>query len=117
MFSVEGNKITLSKGDTGAVKIVVSGYTFGADDRCLFTMKSGNGTIVKQKAYAMTNNEFVVSFLNAETDTLVAGNYSWDVRWVIHPYYDSAGRIVDGDQVLTPELPMGINLLTVVGDI
>ena len=36
---------------------------------------------------------------------------------MIHPYYDEAGNIVDGDQVLTPNLPMTCSLLTVVGEI
>jgi len=36
---------------------------------------------------------------------------------VINPYYDEVGNIVDGDQVITPNTPMGVQLLTVVGDI
>lgn len=119
MFIVDpDNKtITLSRGDTGALLIRVSGYNFGENDRALFSIKSGNGQLVKQKAYQMTNNEFVVTFHNSDTDSLAPGGYTWDVRYVIHPYYDSTGRIVDGNQVLTPELPMAASLLTVVGDI
>ena len=65
----------------------------------------------------MTDNSFVATFFNRDTDTLQPGGYSWDVRYVIHPYYDSEGNIVDGNQVLTPNPPMAVNLLTVVGDI
>ena len=65
----------------------------------------------------MESNTFTVYFLNADTDSIAPGVYSWDVRYIIHPYYDDAGRIVDGDQVLTPNAPMNLNLLTVVGDV
>lgn len=117
MFSVDGTKITLSRGDTGAFKITVSGYTFGENDRCVFTIKSGNGQIVKQRAYPMVDNAFTVTLFNSDTDSFNPGGYTWDVRWVINPYYDSSGKVVDGDQVLTPSNPMELNLLTVVGDI
>ena len=119
MFNVneETGAITLSRGDTGALTISVTGYTFGANDRALFSIKNGQGTIVKQSAYAMENNEFTVTFYNADTDSLNPGGYTWDVRYVINPYYDAGGNIVDGDQVLTPNLPMDVNILSVVGDI
>ena len=123
MFNVEGYTISLSRGDTGALRVnataTLSGepFTFGADDRALFSIKNANGEIIMQKAYEMTNNSFVVYFLNADTDGLAPGAFSWDVRYIIHPYYDATGKIVDGDQVITPELPQTINLLTVVGDV
>lgn len=119
MFSVdtENKSITLSRGDTGAMTITVDGYTFGEDDRCVFTIKNGNGTIVKQQAYPMVNNSFTVTFHNADTDAFAAGAYTWDVRWVIHPYYDEDGNVVDGDQILTPDMPLDMTLLSVVGDI
>ena len=123
MFNVEGYNITLSRGDTGAMRVVATAtldgqpFTFGPDDRALFSIKNGQGEIVKEKVAQMTNNAFMVYFLNADTDNLAPTNYSWDVRYIIHPYYDSTGRIVDGDQVITPKEPMSMNLLTVVGDV
>lgn len=62
-------------------------YTFGERDRALFSIKSGGGTIVKQKAYPIVNNRFTVVFFNADTDKLAPGGYTWDVRYVINPYY------------------------------
>ena len=62
-------------------------------------------------------NKFPVVFYNHDTDELPAGTYTWDVRYVLHPYYDDNGRIVDGNQVITPNPPMNMNLLTVVGEI
>ena len=123
MFQVEGYNIILSRGDTGAMKVKATAtlngepFTFGEDDRALFSIKNGQGEIVKEKVAAMTNNEFMVYFLNADTDNLAPTTYSWDVRYIIHPYYDANGRIINGDQVITPMQPMNMNLLTVVGDV
>lgn len=117
MFQVDDTRIILSRGDTGAVKFRATGCAFRSEDRALFTMKSPEGTIVKQTAYALTDGVFTVHFLNAETDHLAPGTYSYDVRYVIHPYYDASGNIVDGDQVITPRLPMEVNLLITVGEI
>lgn len=123
MFNVEGYTITLSRGDTGALRITATAtldgqpFTFGEDDRALFSIKNGQGEIVKEKIAAMENNSFVVYFLNADTESLSPSNYQWDVRYVIHPYYDSEGRIIDGDQVITPKTPQTMTILTVVGDI
>lgn len=123
MFKVEGYNIQLSRGDTGAMRVVAEAtlegepFTFSADDRALFSIKNGQGEVVKEKVAQMTDNEFTVYFLNADTDKLAPATYSWDVRYIIHPYYDSEGRIIDGDQVITPKEPMGMTLLTVVGDV
>ena len=76
------------------------------------TPVSGDEIVVTYK-----KNEFVVVFFNSDTDTLQPGNFSWDVRYVINPYYDEYGNLVDGDQVITPNVPMGMQLLTVVGEI
>lgn len=124
MFKVEGYEITLSRGDTGGMRVVATAtmdgqpFTFGADDRAIFSIKNGQGELVKEKVAQMTDNAFMVYFLNQDTDSLAGGQtYSWDVRYVIHPYYDASGRIVDGDQVITPKTPMNMQLLTVVGDV
>lgn len=123
MFSVDGYNITLSRGDTGGMRVNATAtlagaaFTFGPDDRAVFSIKNGQGEVVKEKIAQMDNNSFMVYFLNADTDSLAPGqNYSWDVRYIIHPYWQG-GRIIDGDQVITPREPMGMNLLTVVGDI
>lgn len=176
MFSVNGTQITISRGDTGAIRMKAKAkrrdtgadYIFGERDRALFSIKNSAGNYVKQKCYPMINNYFTVVFFNSDTDQLGAGNYIWDVRYVINPYYtddppegtwpayadltfpvavgqkcmhegtyfiakqaistseewniehwDFADyRIpVDGDQVITPNTPMNMNLLSVVGDI
>ena len=123
MYNVTDYNINLSRGDTGALVVNATAtlngepYTFSADDRALFSIKSGNGEIIMQKAYEMTDNSFTVYFLNQDTDSLSPGAYSWDVRYIINPYYDDDGKIIDGDQVITPKAPMNMTLLTVVGDV
>ena len=94
MFNVNGTAITISRGDTGAMRLKANAkrkdtgadFTFGERDRALFTIKGGSG-IVKQRAYPIVNNMFTVVFYNADTESFAAGGYSWDVRYVINPYY------------------------------
>ena len=123
MFIVDDYTISLSRGDTGALEINATAtlngepFTFGSDDRALFSIKNAQGEIVIEKVAAMENNSFVVYFLNGDTDSFAPGPYSWDVRYIIHPYYDASGRIIDGDQVITPKEPQTMNLLTVVGEV
>lgn len=123
MYNVDGYNIELSRGDTGALIVNATAtlngepFTFGSDDRALFSIKNALGEIVKEKVATLDNNAFTVYFLNSDTDSLAPGNYQWDVRYIIHPYYDSTGRIIDGDQVITPKGPQTMQLLTVVGDV
>lgn len=119
MFGVEGYVITLSRGDTGAIKFTAdTTHTFDSIDRALFSIKNAVGEMVKQQAFEIDENKsFIVSFYNSDTDNLAAGSYSWDVRYIIHPYYDSDGKIIDGDQVITPNQPMELQLLQVVGEV
>ena len=118
MFIVEGYNIQLSRGDTGSIKVTAdTEYTFTAADRALFSVKNTTGNVVRQQAYPLTDKAFVVNFSNSDTDALAAGDYSWDVRYIINPHYDSTGKIVDGDQVITPRLPMNMQLLQVVGEV
>lgn len=119
MFGVEGYVITLSRGDTGAIKFTANtDYVFEPEDRALFSVKNAIGEVVKQSAFPLDENKsFTVVFYNHDTDTLAAGSYQWDVRYVINPYYDTSGNIVDGDQVITPRQPMSLQLLQVVGEI
>ena len=119
MFGVEGYTITLSRGDTGAIKFTAdTTHTFETEDRALFSIKNAIGEVVKQSVFELDENKaFVVTFFNADTDSLPAGTFQWDVRYIIHPYYDSEGNIIDGDQVITPRQPMEMQLLQVVGEV
>ena len=69
MYSVDGYTISLSKGDTGALKVKATAtlngepFIFGADDRALFSIKNAQGEIVKGNVAELTNNNFTVYFL------------------------------------------------------
>ena len=98
MFKVEGTNIIVSRGDTGALRMRANvtrldtgaAYTFGERDRALFSIKTGQGQLVREKAYPMTNNVFIVVFTNQDTENLQAGSgYTWDVRYMINPHYDT----------------------------
>lgn len=119
MFQVVGLNITMSRGDTGSIVIrATGGHHFNQEDRALFTVKTSDGTIVKQEAHEIDGSgKFTVSFRNAETDYLSPGLYQWDVRYIINPHYDESGEIVDGDQVITPKMPQSLTILTTVGQI
>lgn len=115
MFSVEGMHISLSVGDTGAVKITETGHTFTSGDKAIFTVRGGDGTAVIEEPHDIeADGSFVQYFLNNDTDRFAPGNYTWDVRYVINPYYEGE-RITSGDQVITPFLPQPFTLLSVVG--
>lgn len=119
MFDVEGYTIRLSRGDTGAIKINTdTAYDFSENDRVLFSVKNALGEVVRQQAYPLEDDKsFTVNFANSDTDSLPAGTFSWDIRYIINPYYDDQGVIISGDQVLTPKLPMEMILLQVVGEV
>lgn len=115
--------ITLPRGDTGSFTVSESsGHVFTEDDRAVFTVRDNGGAAVIERYYALDdvelgNGKFLVSFINADTDELPVGTYTWDVRYVINPYYDAAGRIVSGDRVETPRQPMMLTLLATVGTV
>ena len=116
-FRVEGTTITMHRGDTGEMTVTASGYAFESTDRALFTIKDATGTVIKKTYYEMEDNAFTVEFTNPDTDYLPAGIYSWDVRYIINPEYDSGGEIIDGDGVTTPGSPYQLNLLNTVGQV
>lgn len=118
MFVVDENtkSITMHRGDTGSVVYHFTGYDFQSADRVLWTMKSNNGTIVKEDVLVPNDQKVTIEFLNADTDSLAAGTYTYDIRIVIDPVY-SGGRLVDGTIVTTPESPLYIYLLDTVGQI
>lgn len=125
MFAVntETGEIQLSVGDTAAFKVTAIGdYTFETDDRALLTVKDPSGAVVLERVYPLAeedpgNGIFIVMLANADTDSLQPGAYSWDVRYVINPYYDETGRIISGDQVITPKAALTLTLLPVVGEV
>lgn len=119
MFNVDSatKKITLHRGDTGEMTVHVTGYTYGPNDRALFTVKDTSGSEIMSEIFEMVDNAFTVEFANADTDYLSPGIYWWDVRYVIDPQYDTGGKMIDGDAVSTPGSPFEMQVLGTVGQI
>lgn len=122
MFSIDNGTINLSRGDTAAFTVTANtDYTFQAEDRALFTVKDSAGEAILERVYALDtelgNGVFRVQLSNSDTDQLDTGAYTWDVRYVLHPYYDDKGRIIDGDQVITPKAAQGLTLIATVGEV
>lgn len=111
--------MSLSKGDTASFDITATGdVTFTNEDRAVFTVKDKKGAVVKETVATLDSDKtFRVYFLNADTEDLKVGTYQWDVRYVFGADFDSLGRVVNGDSVITPMTPKDFNLLATVGDI
>lgn len=97
---------------------VVLGYTsaWSEDPDDYGITVAGTPVSGDEISVAYKKNEFIVIFTNGDTDSLDGSSFMWDVRYVINPYYDGL-NIVDGDQVITPNTPMSMGLLSVVGEI
>lgn len=102
MIAVDGRHIYINRGDTGAVTIKSAGYDFAAADRCVFTLKAPDGSIVKEVTAPIVDGAFEVAFLHADTISLTPGDgYYWGITYYMNPYYQD-GRIINGNLVYTP---------------
>lgn len=112
MFNLDkdGTTILMIRGNTGTVKIHLTGYTFGTNDRVYFAMASSSGTIVKEAICQVDENGCIeIPFVNTDTDQLPPGLYSYGYTAVTDPEYDQ-GKIVNGSGVCTPSLDKMIKI-------
>lgn len=131
MFEVDEatGAIEMNVGDTGAFEVEGErddGVAWTEDDRAVFTVKNGAGEIVIERIYRLDDEELdngvvLVQLHNADTDRLDPGAYTWEMRYIVRPYWDS-GRIVDGNIVRTPGIdekgnPLPMTLKGVQADI
>lgn len=113
MFIVneDNGSVTMNVGDTGAWFVQGErddGEPFTEDDRAVFTVKDASDTIVLERIYRLDDDEglgngviFIVLY-NDDTDDWAPGSYTYEIRYVINPYYNDKGEIVSGDIVDTP---------------
>ena len=99
----DGTTILMHRGNTGVLKINLTGYTFGNDDRVLFMMRSRTGTEVKSKICQVEDGAIEIEFVNTDTDYLAPDDYFYAITAATDPEYDTSGNIVDGSGVFTPE--------------
>lgn len=122
MFDINGKTITMTAGDTGAFRVRPK-YHFSDGDKAQFTIKNGSGIVVLRRWYNLDSQTetFLVCFHGQDTRGLAPGNYRWDIRYYLTPYYDGAGttndHIIDADQILTPYKPQAFVLEEPVGSL
>lgn len=118
MFKVDytTGAITMSVGDTGSFQVEAhrdDETDWTEDDRATLTIKNAEGSIVLERDYRLDDDEGLgngvigIEFQNSDTDTWNPGIYSWEMRYIVNPYYDSNGKIIDGDIVRTPGIDGG----------
>jgi hypothetical protein len=121
MFNVQDRTITISRGDTGAVRFYIDGYAFANNDVAIFTLSTAAGvnimTVVSDNGALADDGMFTVYFRHDDTKDLSEGNYVYDIRIVINPRRNASNDVVNGDQVLTPEDPGTFVVKAVVGKI
>ena len=105
MFKLDndGTTILMHRGNTGTIRITLTGYTFGNDDRVLFTMINLTGTVIKEQICQVEDGAIEIEFVNTDTDYLAPGDYYYGVTAATDPVYDTEGKIVNGSGVSTPE--------------
>ena len=93
-FDINTCVITMHAGDTGSKWIHAvreSGTPWTEDDRCLFTVKAPDGTIVMQRLYRLDdqwgagNGYFLMEFHNNDTDEWPSGQYTTEWRYDVDP--------------------------------
>ena len=102
-LDTDGTTILMHRGNTGTLRITLTGYSFGNDDRVLFRMLSSNGTLVKSKICQVVDGAIEIEFVNTDTDYLSPGYYYYGITAATDPVYDQEGQITDGSGVATPE--------------
>ena len=98
----DGRTILMHKGNTGTVRIHLTGYSFGNNDRVYFCMAYPNGTPVKEAICQVEDGYIEIDFVNTDTDYLPAGDYPYAITAATDPVYED-GKIVNGSGVCTPE--------------
>ena len=117
MITIDGFNVSIPRGDTGAFDIHVTGYDFGTDDRALFTIKNGNGKTIRRELLTITDNIVSIEFTHDQTKILAAGDYVWDVRWIVEPEYDEDDNLIGGEEIDTPYKDLKFSITGTTGDI
>ena len=112
MFRLEdGTTIVMHRGNTGTLRIQLTGYTFGNNDRVLFTMRTLKGEVVKETICEIGEDGWIeIPFINTDTDNLIPTQYKWGITAATDPEY-SQGKIVDGSGICTPRDDMYIRIV------
>lgn len=117
MFRIDGNKISISRGDTALMAIEAGGVTLDDNDRVIFTIKTNDGNVLFQMTLTPKDNRVLIPFVNEDTQNWERGTYKWDARFAIDAIYGNDGSVIDGKEILTPMIPAEFKVLEVVGEV
>lgn len=117
MFEAKGNRIRISRGDTGVLTFAATGTELTENDRAVFTIRRRNGGVVMEKIAVPQENRVQIPLTNEETQEMREGDYQWDIRYALDAVLDGDGRVTDGREVITPMLPGVLTIEKVVGTI
>lgn len=118
MFKASGQSIQISAGDTGVIRFDVEGARLTDKDRAVFTVKTRSGqTMIRKIIKPEKETEFMVPFVNVDTEQMEPGTYEWDIRIVLKAKLGANGDVVDGEIISTPYSPGQFTVLRVVGSV
>lgn len=107
MLNIDGDKIAVSRGDTGVFTVTFTGQD-APEDNCtiLVSLKKTKDAeeVIWEKRLAVSNHMITVTLTSADTDQDY-GQYWWDLRIIFR----------DGT-IYTPMLPASFKVLEVIGD-
>ena len=109
-LDTDGTTILMYRGNTGTLRIKLTGYSFGNSDRVYFAMADRTGTVVKEAICQVEDGHIEIPFVNTDTDYLPAGDYPYAITAATDPEYDEHGKIVNGSGVCTPRDDMVIRI-------
>lgn len=106
IYNTASGRITCPRGDTGALRVTISGdIALAPGDMLVFGLynpKTKETMLRKQATIADGSAE--VHFTNADTRELAAGSYKYNLRVVTDPEYGANGDVIcadDSDNVLS----------------
>ena len=106
LYDTKTGKITCPQGDTGALRVTITGdVSFAPGDMLVFGLQnqSTRKTILR-KQVPIEDGMAIIRFSNADTRALDVGSYKYNLRIVTSPEWDASGNVIcanDTDNVFT----------------
>ena len=117
MFSLKGDYLQVTQGDTGIINVTLAGDEFTASDKAQITFSRRDDTILLEKVTDISDNVASFSFDIDDTAEIQAGDYQWEVA-IVKDAVVSGGHIVSGNKKYTPHLrPMPLRINDALTDI
>lgn len=107
MLAVNGEDITISKGDTGTITVTFSGEVPDNNTVALVTVRENVNKCraVWEKRLAVYDGAIIINLLSEDTD-IPFNTYVWDIR-----------LIYENGDIYSPFMPAKFTVCEVVGDV